>query len=142
MASSRISENIWDYSQASGILEMILRNLRTDVFFCQLKAVETFIWLAESSGAERFGMKVPDDSGDFRRLCAKMATGSGKTIVMAMVAAWYILNKVVYPRHKRFSKNFLVIAPGPTVMNRLAVLQPTDKKNHCAAFSVSASVTS
>jgi type III restriction enzyme len=44
--------------------------------------------------------------------CCKMATGSGKTIVMAMVIAWHILNKVAYPQDTRFSKNVLVMAPG------------------------------
>ncbi|MBI2911247.1 MAG: type III restriction endonuclease subunit R, partial [Chloroflexi bacterium] len=51
-------------------------------FFCQLEAVETLIWLAEAPAAERVGIDVPGDGGPFQRLCAKMATGSGKTIVM------------------------------------------------------------
>ena len=53
-----------------------------------------------------------------------MATGSGKTIVMAMLIAWQVLNKVTYPQDKRFSKNIFIVAPGLTVKNRLQVLIP------------------
>jgi len=93
-------------------------------FFCQLEAMETLIWLAEASPAERQGIDVPGDGGAFTRQCAKMATGSGKTIVMAMVIAWQVLNKVTYPQDKRFSKNVFVVAPGLTVRSRLQVLVP------------------
>jgi type III restriction enzyme len=81
-------------------------------FFCQLEAAETLIWLTESPAAERVGVDIPGDGGSFVRQCAKMATGSGKTIVMAMVIAWHILNKVANTQDSRFSKNVLVIAPG------------------------------
>jgi|GEM_PF-1785548 len=53
-------------------------------FFCQREAIETLIWLTEAPAAEQTGISVSSDGGPFRRLCAKMATGSGKTIVMAM----------------------------------------------------------
>ena len=91
-------------------------------FFCQLEAIETLIWLTEAPAAEQVGIEIPSDGGEFHRLCAKMATGSGKTIVMAMVIAWHVLNKVTYPQDTRFSKNVLVVAPGLTVKSRLAVL--------------------
>ena len=105
-------------------------------FFCQLEAVETLIWLTEGPAAEKVGINVPSDGGEFRRLCAKMATGSGKTIVMAMVLAWHILNKVTYPQDARFSKNVLVIAPGLTVKSRLAVLETSHPANYYEAFRV------
>ena len=54
-------------------------------FFCQLEAIETLIWLVEAPPAERQGIVVPGDGGLFRRLCSKMATGTGKTIVMTML---------------------------------------------------------
>jgi hypothetical protein len=92
-------------------------------FFCQLEAVETLIWLVEAPAAERVGIEIPGDGGEFVRQCCKMATGSGKTIVMAMVIAWQVLNKVASPQDARFSKNVLVIAPGLTVKKRLAVLE-------------------
>src|SRR3972149_479258 len=93
-------------------------------FFCQLEAVETLIWLTEAPAAERVGIEIPGDGGAFMRQCCKMATGSGKTIVMAMVIAWHILNKVAYRQDTRFAKNVLVMAPGLTVKNRLAELEP------------------
>lgn len=105
-------------------------------FFCQLEAVETLIWLAEAPDAEKVGIDIPSDGGDFKRLCAKMATGSGKTIVMAMVIAWHVLNKVTYPQDTRFAKNILVIAPGLTVRSRLSVLEPSDPHNYYTAFSI------
>jgi type III restriction enzyme len=105
-------------------------------FFCQLEAAETLIWLTEGPAADKVGIEVPSDGGDVRRLCAKMATGSGKTIVMAMVIAWHILNKVTHPQDLRFSKNVLVIAPGLTVKSRLAVLQPSNSANYYEAFRI------
>ena len=56
---------------------------------------------------------MPSDGGPFPRLCCKMATGSGKTILMAMLIAWQVLNKVTYPQDKRFSKNILADCAGP-----------------------------
>lgn len=105
-------------------------------FFCQLEAIETVIWLAEAPEADKVGIEVPTDGGEFRRLCCKMATGSGKTIVMAMAIAWQVLNKVTYPQDARFSKNVLVIAPGLTVKSRLAVLEPSGTSNYYDAFEI------
>jgi len=105
-------------------------------FFCQLEAVETLIWLIEAPAAERVGIEIPGDGGTFVRQCCKMATGSGKTIVMAMVIAWHILNKVTYPQDARFSRNVLVMAPGLTVKSRLAVLEPSAEGNYYEAFRI------
>lgn len=105
-------------------------------FFCQLEAVETLIWLTEAPAAEQVGIEIPGDGGDFERQCCKMATGSGKTIVMAMVIAWHVLNKVANPQDARFSKNVLVIAPGLTVKKRLGVLYPTAEDNYYEAFNI------
>ncbi len=79
---------------------------------------------------------IPSDGGDFRRLCAKMATGSGKTVVMAMVVAWHILNKVASPGDRRFSKHILVVASGLTVRKRLAVLDPNNQENYYEEFRI------
>jgi len=105
-------------------------------FFCQMEAVETLIWLAEAPAAERVGIEIPGDGGGFLRQCCKMATGSGKTIVMAMVVAWHVLNKVAYPQDGCFSKNVLVMAPGLTVKSRLAVLEPAAEGNYYEAFGI------
>ncbi|MFO0965932.1 MAG: DEAD/DEAH box helicase family protein [Gemmataceae bacterium] len=105
-------------------------------FFCQLEAVETLIWLTEAPAAERQGVEVAGDGGPFPRLCCKMATGSGKTIVMAMLITWHILNKTAYPQDRRFSRNVLVIAPGLTVKNRLQVLIPDHEGNYYDQFNI------
>lgn len=105
-------------------------------FFCQLEAIETLIWLTEASAAERQGVVIPGDGGPFPRLCSKMATGSGKTIVMAMVIAWQVLNKVAAPQDRRFSKHVLVVAPGLTVKSRLQVLQPSEEGSFYELFGV------
>ncbi len=105
-------------------------------FFCQLEAVETLIWLAEASAAERVGIDIPGDGGAFLRRCCKMATGTGKTIVMAMVIAWHILNKVANAQDARFSKSVLLVAPGLTVKSRLAVLEPAGTDNYYEAFNI------
>ena len=105
-------------------------------FFCQLEAIETLIWLTEAPVAERVGIEIPADGGPFARQSGKMATGSGKTIVMAMVIAWHILNKVAAPQDARFAKNVLAVAPGLTVKSRLAVLEPAGADNYYEAFNI------
>lgn len=105
-------------------------------FFCQLEAIETFIWLAEAPDADKVGIDIPGDGGPFRRLCAKMATGTGKTVVMAMLIAWHVLNKVAYPQDTRFSKNILVVAPGLTIKRRLQVLIPGSEGNYYDEFNI------
>ncbi|MBW2615295.1 MAG: DEAD/DEAH box helicase family protein [Deltaproteobacteria bacterium] len=105
-------------------------------FFCQLEAIETIIWLAEAPDAEKVGIEIPSDGGLFQRLCSKMATGSGKTIVMAMLIAWQVLNKVTYPQDVRFSKYIFVVAPGLTVKSRLQVLLPSSTGNYYDEFNI------
>lgn len=105
-------------------------------FFCQLEAIETLIWLAEAPASEKVGLEIPNDEGLFQRICSKMATGSGKTPVMAMLIAWQVLNKVAYPQDPRFSKYILVVAPGLTVKNRLQVLMPSAPGNYYDEFKV------
>ncbi|AAM72953.1 MAG TPA: type III restriction endonuclease subunit R [Chlorobaculum sp.] len=131
------------YAGVTGITKRLLEHWRDPeefetrrFFFCQLEAVETLIWLMEAPAAERVGIEIPSDGGDFVRQCCKMATGSGKTIVMAMTIAWHILNKVANPQDARFSKNVLVIAPGLTVKSRLAVLEPAGAGNYYEAFNI------
>ena len=133
-----------DYPGATGITKRLLKHWR-DIeqregsrrfFFCQLEAIETLMWLAEAPEAERVGIKIPSDGGEFTRLCSKMATGSGKTILMSMLIAWQVLNKVTYAQDKRFSKNILVIAPGLTVRKRLEVLVPGSAGNYYAEFQI------
>ncbi|HEX2987097.1 MAG TPA: DEAD/DEAH box helicase family protein, partial [Chloroflexota bacterium] len=119
------------YPGATGVSRRLLEHwwaadVREDrrLFFCQLEAIETLMWLTEAPVAERQGIVVPSDGGPFTRYCAKMATGSGKTVVMAMLILWQVLNKVAFPQDRRYSKHILVIAPGLTVKSRLQVLVP------------------
>lgn len=105
-------------------------------FFCQLDAMETLIWLTEAPANDKVGIDIPKDGGDFVRLCTKMCTGGGKTIVMAMLIAWMICNKVSYPQDKRFSKNVFIVAPGITVRDRLQVLQTGGDDNYYVKFNV------
>ena len=105
-------------------------------FFCQLEAIETLIWLVEGPPAEHVGIDIASDGGPFRRLCCKMATGSGKTVVMAMLIAWQVINKATYPNDARFSRHVFIVAPGLTIRNRLAVLQPSNPENYYDEFNV------
>lgn len=104
------------------------------LFWCQLEAVETAIWLAEASAAEKQGIDIPRDGGDWERQCLKLATGTGKTVVMAMLIAWQALNKIADPKNAHFSKHILIIAPGLTVRDRLQVLLPDNPENFYQQF--------
>lgn len=132
-----------DYPGVSSITKRLLEHWRDKeefeqrrFFFCQLEAIETLIWLTEAPASKRVGINIPNDGGGFIRQCCKMATGSGKTIVMGMVIAWNILNKTAYPQDVRFAKNILVIAPGLTVKKRLSVLEPAGIGNYYEAFNI------
>ena len=130
------------YAGVTGITKRLLEHWNNPeqrdkrLFFCQLEAIETLIWLVESNQSDKVGIDIPSDGGEIVRLCSKMATGSGKTIVMAMLAAWQILNKVTYPQDPRFSKHIFVVAPGLTVKSRLQVLNPTDPGNYYDEFNI------
>jgi len=131
------------YPGVTGITRRLLEHWRDPserevrrFFFCQLEAIESLIWLTEASPADRQGIEIEGDGGPFPRLCAKMATGSGKTIVMAMAIAWHVLNRVTYPQDPRFSKHVLVVAPGLTVRSRLAVLEIDAAGNYYDEFNV------
>src|SRR3990172_7533541 len=131
------------YPGVTGITKRLLEHWRNPeerehrrFFFCQLEAIETLIWLIEAPEAERVGIEIPSDGGLFRRQCSKMATGSGKTIVMAMLIAWQVLNKVTYPHDTRFSRHIFVVAPGLTVKNRLQVLMPSGLGNYYEEFNI------
>ncbi len=104
------------------------------LFFAQLEAAETIIFLTEARQDLLQGIDIPfDEPGDkqndegckaFRRYACKMATGSGKTTVMAMLAAWSILNKINRPSDGRYSDTVLVVCPNVTIRNRLSELDP------------------
>ncbi len=101
------------------------------VLFCQREAAETAIFLSEVAGRHgtadyrrRLEPANAMHNGGLPRVALKMATGSGKTVVMAMLIAWQTINKVMTPRDTRFAKRFLVVTPGITIRDRLGVLHP------------------
>jgi len=107
------------------------------LFFCQLEAVETAIYTTEAAG--KYGdawiendLRHANDTANpgLPRIALKMATGSGKTVVMGMLIAWHVLNKLADRQNAHFSDAFLIVTPGITIRDRLRVLLPTDPDNY------------
>jgi len=107
-------------------------------FFCQVEAVETAVWLTEVASKSNEGRKLLDHmeranrdaNPEIMRLALKLATGAGKTTVMAMLIAWQTVNAVRHPNSKTFTRGFLIVAPGLTIRDRLRVLQPNDPDSY------------
>jgi type III restriction enzyme len=109
-------------------------------FFCQVEAAETAIWLTEVAPQSTAGKRIlehlvaanKDANPQLMRLALKLATGAGKTTVMAMIIAWQTINAVRRPGSKNFTRGFLICAPGLTIKDRLRVLQPNDPDSYYA----------
>ncbi len=110
-------------------------------FFCQIEAVETVIWLTEVAPRmrrgsperellERLRRASEDANPGLERLALKLATGAGKTTVMAMLIAWQTVNAVRRPNSRNFTRGFLVVTPGITIRDRLRVLMPNDPESY------------
>lgn len=108
-------------------------------FFCQIEAVETAIWLTEVAPKlgkegrtilEHLESANEQANGGMPRLALKLATGAGKTTVMAMLIAWQTINAVRRPSSQKFTRGFLIVAPGITIKDRLRVLQPNDPDSY------------
>jgi type III restriction enzyme len=138
----QLQESQW---QVSPTTARLLRHWRDHEFqnqrpfFCQVEAVETVIWLTEvapksSAQGKRFWEFLErankEANPDLIRMALKLATGAGKTTVMAMLIAWQTLNAVRHPSSKNFTTGFLLIAPGLTIKDRLRVLQPNDPDSY------------
>ncbi|MBB6174862.1 type III restriction enzyme [Nocardiopsis mwathae] len=131
-----------EYSGVTPISRKLLQhwadpNRDNRVLFCQREAAETAIFLTEVAGRHgytdwrrRLEPENEAHNSGLPRVALKMATGSGKTVVMAMLIAWQTLNKVQSPRDARFSNRFLVVTPGITIRDRLRVLLPEDPENY------------
>lgn len=111
-------------------------------FFCQIEAVETAIWLTEvapkigkagTGVLEHLENANNEANPELMRLALKLATGAGKTTVMAMLIAWQTINAVRQPKSKKFSRGFLIVTPGLTIKDRLRVLQPNDPDSYYAS---------
>ena len=134
----------WQVSPETGRLLQHWRHHQfSDVrpFFCQVEAVETVIWLTEVAPHSKSGKHLlehlasanRDANPEIQRLALKLATGAGKTTVMAMLIAWQTINAVRRPGSKHFTRGFLVVAPGLTIKDRLRVLQPSDPDSYYAS---------
>ncbi|MBY0261757.1 MAG: DEAD/DEAH box helicase family protein, partial [Phycisphaerales bacterium] len=113
------------------------------LFFCQVEALETLIYVNEV--ARKLGDQwiendlraaAAEANPGLLRMATKMATGSGKTVVMAMIIAWHTLNKAANPQDARFTDAFLVVTPGITVRDRLRVLQPSDPESYYSKLDI------
>ena len=107
-------------------------------FFCQVEAVEVAIWLTEVAPKSATGKKFlahlknasAEANPEIMRLALKLATGAGKTTVMAMIIAWQTINAARRPTSKKFTRGFLIVAPGITIRDRLRVLMPNDPDSY------------
>jgi type III restriction enzyme len=117
------------------LIDLWLGSDRTQpLFYAQVEAAETVIFLVEGPPDLLQGIHVPmDEPGPaakeagykaFQRYALKMATGSGKTTVMGMLAAWSILNKVADPQNAAYSDTVLIVCPNVTIRDRLQELNP------------------
>jgi len=113
------------------------------LFFCQIEALETAIYLTEIADRQDGAWILRQlreanqaNSALLNRVAFKMATGSGKTVVMAMLIAWHTLNKLATPQDARFGDAFLIVTPGITIRDRLRVLLPNDPGNYYRQLDV------
>jgi type III restriction enzyme len=111
-------------------------------FFCQVEAIEVAIWLIEVAPklgkvGKKFETYLADANNDANpelvRLALKLATGAGKTTVMAMLIGWQTINEKHHPGSPKFTRGFLIVAPGLTIRERLRVLQPNDPDSYYAS---------
>ena len=111
-------------------------------FYCQVEAAEAAIWLIEvAPQLGKVGAKFidylakanQDANPELMRLALKLATGAGKTTVMAMLIAWQTINAARRPNAKKFTHGFLVVTPGLTIRERLSVLMPNDPYSYYAS---------
>ncbi|MEJ7847154.1 MAG: DEAD/DEAH box helicase family protein [Pyrinomonadaceae bacterium] len=132
----------WNVTPATAQLLQFWRHNKFDgirPFFCQIEAVEVGIWLTEV--APKLGTRGKtfldhlanannDANPEINRLALKLATGAGKTTVMAMLIAWQAVNAARHEASKQFTRGFLIVAPGLTIKDRLRVLQPNDPDSY------------
>ena len=141
----RYQVNLWrqrGYSGVTRVTRQLLQYWTAEgrerrLFFCQIEAVETAIYIAEAARREKQDwiestLRTASDEANpgLFRVAFKMATGTGKTVVMAMLIAWQTLNKLANPNDGRFTDTFLIVTPGVTIRDRLRVLLPSDPGNY------------
>jgi type III restriction enzyme len=125
----------WRYHKFSGVRP----------FFCQVEAAETAIWITEVAAQSKNGKRLldhlaaanKDANPELMRLALKLATGAGKTTVMAMIIAWQTINAVRHEGSKHFTRGFLICAPGLTIKDRLRAssqMTPTATMRAASSF--------
>ena len=136
------------YPHTTNVTQELLQYWRAEdrdrrLFFCQIEAAETAIYLTEAAerSADTKALNVIRAENTrlndtLPRMAFKMATGSGKTVVMAMLIAWQALNKLANPYDKRFSTRFLIVTPGITIRDRLRVLLPNDPQTFYRSMDI------
>lgn len=142
------------YEGATQVTKQLLAHWRREdrplrLFFCQLEAAETIIFLNEIRLAGKFVRFNPqaDDAAlqenlthnpyePLTRLGVKMATGSGKTVVMSMLIAWAFCNRGQVSSDERFPDAVLAVCPNLTIKERLQVLRPDHPGNYYEAFDL------
>jgi type III restriction enzyme len=110
------------------------RATNTRPFFCVQEAVETVVFMVEPPDVLRVGVKVPSSGEAYTRWAVKMATGTGKTLVMALLIAWSGLNKAANRQDTRFTDQFLVVCPNLTVLDRLKGIGGLDPAHPGSAY--------
>ncbi len=145
-----------DYPDTTGATRELLRywflnperHATKSLFFAQREAIETAIWLNEIASRSNAGNNILNKLKDAQkisenpdnnlpRLCFKMATGTGKTVVMAALILYHYFNRQEYRQDTRFCDYFLLVAPGITIKDRLGVLyvdNTTHNKNEASDY--------
>ena len=132
------------YPDATDASKRLMRHWRSEanvprLFFAQVEAAETLIWLTEANASRTRALgeirghldnAANDYNASIWRAAVRMATGAGKTAVMGMSIAWQAINAAAsLRRDERYTTSFLALAPGHTVRERLAVLDPNRPDN-------------
>ena len=132
------------YPDATDASKRLMRHWRNEsnvprLFFAQVEAAEALVWLTEAHASRTHALTeirdhlhsaARDYNNDIWRAAVRMATGAGKTAVMGMVIAWQTINAAAsLRRDERYTTSFLALAPGHTVRERLAVLDPNRPDN-------------
>ena len=123
-----------NYSGSSDTTKKLLNHWKyrdeNRLFFCQIEAIETIIYASENPN--KINPLIQGDGSEFARYCTKMATGTGKTIVMGMLIAYHVLNAA----DKKYAKDILIVTPNLTVKDRLQVLLPSNTANIYKEFDL------
>lgn len=94
--------------------------IETLIFAWEIERVRTRKALLERYAQNLQGVRLPPYD-EFARYCIKMATGSGKTKIMALAVVWQFMNAAREPDEisRDYARTFLITAPNVIVYERL-----------------------